>query len=592
MKYAWYCDISHNLTSPMRRAIYRDTSDSYTPAPFLDGKYYWRVEATDNSTVATSLLRTFIVRMYAGNRFPFLTYGAVDPETGYTDETYTFAVTFNDQDNDHAAWVRVVIDGHPYEMVEDNPFDVDTMYGKAFVYTTMLTVGNHNYSFMCSDGFSLNSTELYYGPNVSAVPPGRKMNKVTIQPDQTTEYAGGQFTGHIMITQENVTPKYEVYWYITLYNSDDAAINLDYGSSAILTTITVSYDVRVPNGTALGPYRLEARTYDRARNETGAEHLGTDSVQVTIGSIPSILQPVLVPILNAVRPLIQNSWLMWLIVIAMILLIVAGMRERRVALPAMIVGAFMIFLVVVMFIGFGTVTMTSWLLVAIFGIAFLVYMFQRGRGKKPNIVEPQRQQQNTPTRDPGQNRPQNRPMNRDLPKRPAPVKQGRNMNKAFAVIAIITVLAIFTYYGMPFVINRVSTAGVVPQVADASYTWRRQEDPDLSTFPADCVDGDWSTGDLLTIQDGGSYYYNNYGIPHLCVGAVWEVRDGYGYANYSMPEDALTEPIVKIQGMFNASGSGTIIYQAYYGSVWHTIATETPATNMFYDEAIRWKFTA
>jgi len=166
LEYVLYADTQSDFTSPFKRTIDTGTVYDYTPTPFMDGKWYWRVEGTDGSDVNISETWNVTIRTNATNNFPSLSDMDVSPTTGYIDTTFTYTVNFTDADNDSADFVNVTIDLVNYSMIETNASDTDTTDGKLYNYTTTLNLGTHNYSFSCSDGISVNSTERYTNPVV------------------------------------------------------------------------------------------------------------------------------------------------------------------------------------------------------------------------------------------------------------------------------------------------------------------------------------------------------------------------------------------------------------------------------------------
>jgi hypothetical protein len=524
--YVWYCDVVNTFNSPLRRVVDTGTMQHYT-ASFMDGTYYWRVEVTDNITVAVSETRKFTVKKYATNSFPYLTDGSVTPTSGYNDIPYVYKVTFNDPNNNPAAWVRAYIDRNPFNMIEQDISDLNTIDGKIYTYATLLSVGSHNYTFFCSDGFAINHTGVYLGPNVTQTPGGRKMNKVTIQADNTNRQPGEIFTGNLLIIQENKTDKYEVYWYVSLLDIYDRAVNFDSGSSAILTSITVAYSILVSSTANTGNYRLEAKTYDRPRSQAGAELLGTDSIEVTVGGQSWIT-------------IIQNA---------------LGTLGSA----------------------FGIIPIQFWF-VGIMLAAAVIYLFWRGRGIPKNNPEKSRREMSMVKRRSAETR--------SLEKKMTQPERGNGSWWKVAFVVIVATLIIAAGW---IVLPRYLTPTIVDTTfTDASYRWIRQEAPNLTTFTGNGSDGDWGTWEPLSNVTNGTYYFCNYNVRVGAVGAVWEVKDSYGRTNYTMPAATLSEAIIKVQGYYDIA-AGTITYQLYYGSAWYDLATRVSA-NEFYEEAILWKF--
>jgi len=125
-----------------------------------------------------------------------------------------------------------------------------------------------------------------HGENISekrmfGVVASGKQCSVTIQADDTTEPTGGTFTGDLVITNEGPMESYEVYWYVELWDEDkDKRISGDAGSLAVTTTVTVSFEVEIPEDIAGGDYYLLAFAYDSAQDN--ASLIGTDELAVEV----------------------------------------------------------------------------------------------------------------------------------------------------------------------------------------------------------------------------------------------------------------------------------------------------------------------
>ncbi|MFX0200902.1 MAG: thrombospondin type 3 repeat-containing protein, partial [Candidatus Hodarchaeota archaeon] len=66
-----------------------------------------------------------------------------------TDDTFTYQVTYTDNDGDAPSFVRVYIDGSPHNMAQVNGTYTD---GVTYHYiTSSLSIGSHNYYFSASD---------------------------------------------------------------------------------------------------------------------------------------------------------------------------------------------------------------------------------------------------------------------------------------------------------------------------------------------------------------------------------------------------------------------------------------------------------
>jgi len=171
LEHVWYCDISPSFISPFRIIVDVGANTSYNHT-LDDGDWYWKVSVTDNDDgINTSEVWHLRVGENVSNHFPSLSNGTVSPSSGYTNETYYYNVTFTDSDNNTASFVRVYINGSMFVMNEADPLDINTTDGKVYTYNTSMPIGNHNYTFTCSDGDAVNITSLYLGPNVTSTPP-------------------------------------------------------------------------------------------------------------------------------------------------------------------------------------------------------------------------------------------------------------------------------------------------------------------------------------------------------------------------------------------------------------------------------------
>jgi hypothetical protein len=204
-------------------------------------------------------------------------------------------------------------------MVERDATDIDTTDGKFYDYTTTLAVGSHNYSFVCFDGLAIFATITYNGPTVvpyvaPPVPPGggvneSKMNKITLQPHETTIFPGNAFTGSLSITEENNVSEYEVFWYVYLLDLNGTEIVHNQGSLAIRTTVVVAYDLDTTNVIPLGTYKILAKTFDRPRDQIAAIQLGMDEIEVTIEPWPEGgLAPFQIPPLRIIYNTLGTIW--------------------------------------------------------------------------------------------------------------------------------------------------------------------------------------------------------------------------------------------------------------------------------------------
>jgi hypothetical protein len=307
--HVWYLDSQNTFNTPLKRAIYVSTDLNYIPAAMEDGDWYWRAEVTDNRSVEVSLTRHLIVLTDIANHFPSLVGPTVFPDPADNSTNFTYSVVFVDPDNDTASYVRVYIDGIAHAMTENDSSDINTTDGKIYDYHTLLSVGLHNYSFVAFDGVAIYATVTYVGPEVTlyvpaVIPPGgggggggEKMNKITLQPENTEITPGETFRGSLSITEESYDGEYEVYWYIYLLDENDNEITFNQGSLAISTTVVIPYNLTTNISTPVGTYRILAKTYDRPREQIAAVQLGMDEIYVGIGEAPPGPEPPIIPVI-------------------------------------------------------------------------------------------------------------------------------------------------------------------------------------------------------------------------------------------------------------------------------------------------------
>ena len=113
------------------------------------------------------------------NGKPTLGQGTVTPASGSLTTTFQYKVLYTEPDNDSPAGsVRVHIDGNVTGKamivnISGTPaalHDGNFANGEAYIYnTTFSSAGTHDYQFRVTDGFDLNITQKFTGPQVSAL---------------------------------------------------------------------------------------------------------------------------------------------------------------------------------------------------------------------------------------------------------------------------------------------------------------------------------------------------------------------------------------------------------------------------------------
>ncbi|MDP2217685.1 MAG: S-layer protein domain-containing protein [Methanolobus sp.] len=112
------------------------------------GSHTYSFTASDGTTTATpTSVGTFSVNSDSSLS------GTISSASGTPSTTFVFNAIFTDADNDTADYVRVTIDGTPYDMTAVTPADTNTVDGKEYTYSMSgFSVGSHSYSFTASVG--------------------------------------------------------------------------------------------------------------------------------------------------------------------------------------------------------------------------------------------------------------------------------------------------------------------------------------------------------------------------------------------------------------------------------------------------------
>lgn len=166
-----YTDYDNQAPSAGYPKVHIDTSDftmtenNSGDTTYVDGKlyyfskadlsggthdYYFIVDDAQSGEVTTAPAQVTV------NRKPTLSGDTVLPATGNSGQTFSFKVTFTDQDGDLPSYIKAVIDASEYDMVEDDAEDTNTVDGKGYHYDKALGGGNHPYYFKTSDVYSGN----------------------------------------------------------------------------------------------------------------------------------------------------------------------------------------------------------------------------------------------------------------------------------------------------------------------------------------------------------------------------------------------------------------------------------------------------
>ncbi len=133
---------------------------TFNKSDFSAGEYYYNFKASDGTNnVSTGTDTSFLVDV--SNHPPEI---LSDEVSWYPDSTvssiFYFNATYKDVDNNASAYMYAQIDGTNYTMLKVNPSDNNAIDGIDYSYnSTGLSVGDHSYYFLTSDGtFPVNTT--------------------------------------------------------------------------------------------------------------------------------------------------------------------------------------------------------------------------------------------------------------------------------------------------------------------------------------------------------------------------------------------------------------------------------------------------
>jgi hypothetical protein len=117
---------------------------------------------------------------------PILSNGMVNPPLGYNYFTsFEFSVNYSDLENNAPSLINVTINSTTYDLVKQNPGDINYMDGCIYVFNTFLNnTGVYNYTFNCFDGAFIDTLGPFIGPTVSY--PG--INAINITSPTNTTY--------------------------------------------------------------------------------------------------------------------------------------------------------------------------------------------------------------------------------------------------------------------------------------------------------------------------------------------------------------------------------------------------------------------
>jgi len=106
---------------------------------------------------------------YKSNYAPHLLNPTRIPETGNTLTQFNFSILYQDLDNNVPLYINIVLNGTPYTMEKQNPFDGNYSDGCLYQFIIQLAPGTYFYSFECSDIVFYNST-LSFQVKIDPIP--------------------------------------------------------------------------------------------------------------------------------------------------------------------------------------------------------------------------------------------------------------------------------------------------------------------------------------------------------------------------------------------------------------------------------------
>lgn len=139
-----------------------------------NGTYQYYFNASDGDNEINTLPMAGPNVNYINNNDPQLTLGSVSPAIGFTNTIFKFQVNYSDADNNEPTYVNVIIDGIPYLMEKQDPYDNYYIDGIIYDYETLLNIGVHTYYFNASDAERTTSTGSSFGPIVYTAPLANK----------------------------------------------------------------------------------------------------------------------------------------------------------------------------------------------------------------------------------------------------------------------------------------------------------------------------------------------------------------------------------------------------------------------------------
>jgi len=162
-------DTLPTMNSPLFEGHDTGQQTYYNYTNLKDGVWWWKVEVSDMKDYNVSETRRLVVHKNLSNHFPELLYPIVFPHEGTRSTYFTYRVIYLDEDGDEPEYVKVLINGVPYNMYKEDENDTDYANGVAYKFVISdLPIGNNTFAIYASDGQAVVSTDVYNYPTVYA----------------------------------------------------------------------------------------------------------------------------------------------------------------------------------------------------------------------------------------------------------------------------------------------------------------------------------------------------------------------------------------------------------------------------------------
>jgi hypothetical protein len=191
---AWAEVEAQNNTNPygMKPKTYTNPDGTYTlkitPGDTYDVTYAklgWQDSTYYNLVLSSGQTQQINQQLIYVSDAPVLSGGKVTPATGDTNTTFTYEVTYTDQNNGPPSLIKVTIDVNEYAMTAASAGDTVYTDGKKYVYSTKLSGGPHKFAFYAEDSNEITNwlatceRQVWRGPCVAAGPVNLSVSPAT-----------------------------------------------------------------------------------------------------------------------------------------------------------------------------------------------------------------------------------------------------------------------------------------------------------------------------------------------------------------------------------------------------------------------------